>query len=260
MRNKTLKIYSLERPKTPICIYALICPDTLEVKYIGLTTVGFRRMMYHWRSGYNKKNNKCAKWVRKLKKENKVFQIKYLEYFDKNDKKLDEAEVKWIKFFKDQGIVLLNEDSGGRNSYLLTHRDRINKRTEANKIKFNTSEYKEYFSSLAKEQWNDPEKRKKLLDGRKDYHNNPKPEEHIKNMSNAQIKSCGVKIQDDLGRIFNSMREAAEFFNVSKSVIQRALYSNTKLLGDRKLVRISGGKKPIENLRPMNSYYQKKGE
>lgn len=258
MKEKTSKIYYLPKPKKEIFIYALLCPFTREVRYIGLTTIGFRRLVSHWKSSAKNKPTRVKNWIADLKKDKVVFEIEYLEYFDKDSYKLDEAEVKWIKYYRDLGINLLNDDKGGRNTYLTTHRERIDKRTEENKLLFNSPEYKEYYSKLTKEQWADPEKRKKLLEGRKEYHESPKPEKVIKNMIAGQIKACGVKIQDDLGRIFNSMREASEFYNVSKSVIQRALYSKTTLLGERQLTRIGGGKKDIKDLKPMNNRYKHK--
>lgn len=258
MKERTSKIYYLPRPKKDIFIYALLCPFTREVRYVGLTTIGFRRLVSHWKSSAKNKPTRVKNWIAELKKDKLVFEVKYLEYFDEDSSKLDEAEVKWIKYYKDLGINLLNDDKGGRNTYLTTHRERIDKRTEENKLLFNSPEYKEYYSKLAKEQWTNPEKRKKLLEGRKDYQESPKPEKALKNMKAAQTKLSGVKIQDDLGRIFNSMTEAANFYNVGKSTIQRALYGKTSLLGERKLTRLGGGRKSIKDLRPLNSYYKHK--
>ena len=210
-------------------------------------------MINHYGCG---SGSKIKSWIISLRKKKQIFNVIYLEYFDSDGPHVDESEIKWIKFYKDQGVTLLNHDIGGRSNYLKFKYEENRKIQSAlYKELFNTPEMKNKFSELTKKQWQNPEIRQKMLDARQGI---TFTEEQKNNMSKGQVKSKGVKIQDDLGNIFNSMKEAAEYYNVNKSTIQRALYSNTHLLGDRKLTRIGGGAKPVDQLKPMNSYYKTK--
>ena len=243
---------TLPYPKKDIYIYALKCPVSNVIKYVGLSTTGIKRMEYHYKCGSGTKI-KC--WIVSLRRKKQIFNVEYLEYFDFDGPHVDEAEIKWIKHFKDQGIELLNLDLGGRSDYLKYNSEEAKKlQSERAKQHNGTPEMKQLFSEKTKAQWENPEIRAKMCEANR----KPKSESHKANQKKAQTKSIGVKIQDDLGNIFNSMREAANYYNVSLSVIQRALYSNTKKLGDRKLVRIGGGRKPVDQLRPMNSYFTHK--
>jgi len=41
-------IHSLEKPEKEIYIYALCDPNTGQIRYIGLSTVGFKRIASHY--------------------------------------------------------------------------------------------------------------------------------------------------------------------------------------------------------------------
>lgn len=253
MKQHKSLIHTLEQPQKDIYIYLLKCPDTNNPKYVGLATTGFTRIKQHYKCS---SGTKIKSWIVNLRKNKKIFKIDYLEYFDLDGPHVDEAEIKWIKHFKDQGIELLNLDLGGRTNYLRYSSVEARKlQSERAKIYNGTIEMKKLFSDKSKAQWQNPEIRQKMIDARVGIEFT---EEQLKNMKNAQTKAKGVVIQDSTGRIFNSMQEAADFFKVQKSTIQRALYSNTKQLGDIKLTRIGGGAKPVEELRPMNSYFTHK--
>lgn len=244
---------TLPLPEKDFYIYALICPSTKQIKYIGLSTVGFNRMITHYKCG---SGTKVKSWIKSLRNKKQIFEVKYLEYFDSDGPHIDEAEMKWIKYYKNEGLELLNLDIGGRSKFCKYHNEE-NKQIQSKLYKemFNRPEMKQKFSEITKKQWQDSEIREKMCEANR----KPKSESHKQNQKLAQTKSIGVKIQDDLGNYFESMKEAANYYKVCKSVIQRALYSSTKLLGNRKLIRIGGGKKPTNQLRPMNSYYKKVG-
>jgi hypothetical protein len=96
-------------------VYALCCPDTEEIRYIGITTKGIQRFRSHLRD--NRINSRSGKksavknWVQKLKSENKIFKVIYLEYvYDST--LLYEKESEWILKYKYSG-KLLNLTLGG---------------------------------------------------------------------------------------------------------------------------------------------------
>lgn len=96
-------------------IYALTCPDTGIVRYIGKSTVGLERPNKHKTKmsliAQTHKNN----WIKSLLAQNKTYGIKVLEECDSKEV-LNEREMHWIKFYRDTGHNLTNATDGGEGS------------------------------------------------------------------------------------------------------------------------------------------------
>lgn len=87
-------------------IYALVCPFTYEIRYVGKTKLTLKkRLSAHIR--YKSNNNASKKyWIENLKKRNSNPLIILLEITDNlNDKEL---EKKWIKTCLDEKCDLFN--------------------------------------------------------------------------------------------------------------------------------------------------------
>lgn len=237
--NKSL-IHTIEKPEKKIYIYGLCDPDTNELRYIGLTTIGFKRMIRHWNDCYIRSNqghfSAIKNWVRSLKKQNKIFKPIYLEYFEKDNLNVDEAEIFWISYFKMIGCRLLNLDNGGRCEYLrFNSNDSKRKQSEACKKINGTSEKRAYFSKNTKEQWQNPEIRRQRIEA---MQNKPRTEEQKNNMRLGNKKR--FTLIDDLGNIYNSIHDAANKLQVGPMIIHRSLKSNKKVK-ERTLKKIDRG-------------------
>lgn len=232
-------INSLEKPEQEIYIYGLCDPDTDEIRYIGLSTCGFKRLLDHYSNCYKRSNrgtlSRSKMWIKSLKDANRVFKPIYLEYFDKDGPHVDEAEMFWISYFKMLGSDLVNHEIGGRSKYLRFSSDENKRKQSISCAKSNgTKEKREYFSKNTKEQWLNPEIRKQRIEA---MQNKPRTEEQKKNMilGNSQR----FQLKDDLGNIYPSLNEAARQLKVGAMVIHRALKNNKKVKG-RFLQKIDG--------------------
>lgn len=224
-------IHSLERPEKEIYIYGLCDPNTGELRYIGLSTVGFKRIASHYDDckAKNKQGrlSKSKSWIKRLKENNQIFQPIYLEYFDNDGPNVDEAEIFWISYFRMIGSDLLNHDNGGRVNYLrFNSSENKQKQSIACKKTNGTPEKRDYFSKETKRQWQDPEIRQKRLSAMK---NKPRTEEQKNNMRLGNIQR--FELTDDLGNIYLSLHDAAKQLNVSAMTIHRALKNNIKIKG-----------------------------
>src|ERR1035437_7768979 len=86
-------------------IYALSCPFTSEVHYVGKTGQGMMRPLAHLKKSHSEK---IREWVDGLKELGHKPNIQVLEYVP-FDTDLDERERFWIQKNLDDGAVLLNE-------------------------------------------------------------------------------------------------------------------------------------------------------
>lgn len=102
MKNKIYKIYSLN------------CPNTNDVRYIGVTTNSLkRRLIQHLYEGNNSKSNTHKiNWLRKLINNNQKPTICLIEITDENN--WEEREKYWISKYSN----LTNIHEGGSHVYL----------------------------------------------------------------------------------------------------------------------------------------------
>lgn len=242
MRKNASLIHSIEKPIKDIFIYGLCDPDTNELKYIGLSTVGFKRLKDHYETCYklSKKSTltNVKIWIKTLKQQNKIFKPIYLEYFDIDSIHVDEAEKFWISYFRSIGSALLNMDSGGRSNYgKYTLETRIKMSETISKI-MNTPENKQLISERSKKNWSNPEIRQKILNGmNQGFKKTPE-----QNRNRMLADKTRLILKDDKGNTFNCMQEAADYYKVHKTVIQRVLQGKTRKYSHIKLNKISGGR------------------
>ena len=102
-------------------IYALKCPKTDKIRYIGQTV---RKPSYRYKDHlaeakrYNRKKTKKSNWIVGLLRNNQLPLMVILEELDFiSIETLDEREKYWIKYYKDLYYNLLNLTEGGRASY-----------------------------------------------------------------------------------------------------------------------------------------------
>lgn len=220
-------IQSLEKPEKNICIYGLLNPDTDELVYIGQTIQGFKRITEHFHKCLKRNPNGLLSnskiWIHELKKQNKIFKVIYLEYFNDTDN-LDKSEEFWINYFKFLGCKLLNHLDGGsfiRNGKV-------------------SSKNKELISKRTKEAMNNPitkEKcRQNLLKNRHTFNHKKSKETKLK-ISKAQ-ESKVIYIKDDLGNIYRGLKQAAEQLNVTFGTVWKGLNGYCKTVNGRILMRV----------------------
>lgn len=97
-------------------IYALICPITSNIRYIGQTIRPLNRRLSSHKS--NKKSTYVANWFKKLDVLELMSDIKIITIEDCNDYLLNDREIYWISYYKSVGCDLLNLTDGG-NQYSL---------------------------------------------------------------------------------------------------------------------------------------------
>lgn len=208
----------IPEPETSNFVYGLCDPDTNELRYIGITSIGFKRFLNHYNDCLvSYKHSAAKKWVKSLRDENKVFSVIYIEYFNEDGLHLDEAEIFWIQYFRSIGCNLLNHEKGGR-------------------ILSDLQGYKK--------------RKSRSLRGVR------KTKAHAEKIKKAQTEMYGLKIKDDLGNVFNSLKEAADFYGSKKSTIQKAVYGSIKVHKGRTFTRISGGRKTESEIK-INRYIKK---
>jgi DNA-binding XRE family transcriptional regulator len=90
--------------KSKKLIYALCCPFTNEIHYIGKSTQGMIRPMQHLNKSHSEKINE---WVNDLKQIGHVPSVNVLEYVSLNED-LDSRERYWIQLELNKNSFLLN--------------------------------------------------------------------------------------------------------------------------------------------------------
>lgn len=219
-------IQSLDKPTFPMCIYALLDPNTNNIRYIGITIRGFKRIAehYHHCGKINKKTgfySPVKLWVQKLKKENKIFKVKYLEYFIENNNLIDLREQFYIQQYKD--LNLLNLQLGGRpeqSGLSLETRKVISKRT---KEALNTPEMKDFFrQNIAKQR-----KLGQMVSVKWS-------KEHKERISKQQEYWVHY-IKDEQGNIYRGIKAAAKAIGCSPSGVAHVIYGRCKTVHGKRL-------------------------
>lgn len=233
---------TLERPEKNIFVYGLIDPNTKELKYVGITIEGFRRFQNH----FCKKSrfNPVKKWIQGLRENGQIFDIVYLEYFNTDGEHLDEAEEFWISYFKSIGCELLNVTHGRRSFNFFQHADTHRYMSKIMKESHNTPEMKRRISEATCAAMT-PEVIAKMSKSAQ----KPKSVSHAANIKAGQTKKFGLIVQDETGRIFNSLQEAADFYGMHKSTVQKAVYGAVKSAHGHTFTRIGGGRKDPKDIK-----------
>lgn len=94
-----------------LIIYALLDPDTNEIRYIGKSEKGLERPRQHFEPGKLKKLSKKNNWIKSLIGKGKLPKIKILCSCS-NTNELNQKEIEFIALFKNSG-KLTNMTDGG---------------------------------------------------------------------------------------------------------------------------------------------------
>ena len=106
-------------------IYALRCPDTNGVRYVGWTVNLVNRLAVHRYRAANKNENRtyCEKWVNSLLRKGKEPVVEILQ---RGIGPWEQSEKDWIAHFRKQGARLCNLTEGGEGclGYVVTLKTR----------------------------------------------------------------------------------------------------------------------------------------
>lgn len=96
-------------------IYLLIDPATNEIRYVGQTCRKLKkRLSQHV---HDVSDTHKSRWIKKLKRFGYTPLIKVVQFFENiSDKDLNNAEVYWIRHFKELGNNLTNSTDGGNGT------------------------------------------------------------------------------------------------------------------------------------------------
>jgi hypothetical protein len=94
-------------------IYCLMDPDSGEIRYVGKTSVGLKRIDQHLKSA-RKSNPKTRvqRWISRVVSEGKIPRVAILDYAESDDE-LCRLEIMWITNCRDCGCNLTNMSDGG---------------------------------------------------------------------------------------------------------------------------------------------------
>lgn len=120
-------------------IYGLKDPNTLEIRYIGQTSQGFKRPEVHVTKSALKNKTHRSSWIKSILPKKPIIVV--LESCSKED--LNSLEIKWIKYAKDNNWNLTNHDSGGSGIRGFKHSDETKKKiSNASKLMWKTNPIK----------------------------------------------------------------------------------------------------------------------
>lgn len=209
-----------DKPKSNKFIYGLIDPTTKELKYIGKTVRGVQRLRDHVKetrvSPRSGMKSKKVNWINKLKNNNLIFDVIYLEYCE-SESDLNEAEVFYINYFKSIGSNLLNLSPGGESSYshIFTKEEKLN------------------LSNKMKLIMNTPEVLKKCSESHKGQvsHNKGKKSspETITKIKLANAKRA-IKVIDNNGVVYESLLDASKKVGCTPTDVRNCLINPNKIV------------------------------
>lgn len=96
-----------------VYIYALLCPFSKDIKYIGKTVSPKNRIATHMYQSKKGRKGYVYNWIRSLTNKNQVPIMNILTVCDKNN--WEECEKKFIKQYKNLGCKLTNILEGGND-------------------------------------------------------------------------------------------------------------------------------------------------
>lgn len=106
-----MKIYT-EGKEIPQCsgIYALVCPVTGDIRYIGKSK-NIRRRYNNHKSASSNKSHPVTRWTAKLRTKGLSPCLSIL--YEGQEEELDEREIYFIKKYREAGSNLMNLEDGG---------------------------------------------------------------------------------------------------------------------------------------------------
>mgnify|MGYP001584261892 CR=1 FL=1 len=109
MIEESFDVEPTDNPTAPLYIYALIDPDTGDVRYAGKCRFPTYRMRSHVVrcSNWYQENSDKGAWIRDLLSRGKQPIVRILERVTENN--CVEKEAHWIRFFRNAGNSLTNQ-------------------------------------------------------------------------------------------------------------------------------------------------------
>lgn len=100
-------------------VYVLRCPDSNDVRYVGVTREGIKRLNRHIREARARRSHRHC-WINKLEREGKrpVFEVVEGDVAD-----WSEAERRWIAHYRALGARLVNGNDGGDCMYQVREKE-----------------------------------------------------------------------------------------------------------------------------------------
>jgi hypothetical protein len=93
-------------------IYGLVDPHTNQIRYIGKAVDLYMRIKNHYKPSRLIDKTHKNNWINKLLSEGEYSKIHIIEKCN-NQQELNDAEKKWIKYYRDLGCDLTNGTDGG---------------------------------------------------------------------------------------------------------------------------------------------------
>lgn len=151
-----------------IVIYALVDPRTGDVRYVGKTSQKLRtRLRAHInRSAESRGARHCASWIASLSDIGIAPEIRALEQLPGPD--WEEAEKRWIRFYRESGAQLVNMTEGGGSHKGRLPTDEVRKKiSQAAKKQFQSEAARMAAAEYGRKTWKDPETARRLLEARR---------------------------------------------------------------------------------------------
>lgn len=217
-------------------IYTLKHPETNEIRYVGKTTNIKRRYYQHTNKKICKKlsNKYLSNWLLSILNKDLKPILNIIEECEDN---WVESEVYWIEQFKIWGFNLINITRGGEGFGYKHSEESKKKMSLAQKgLKKNFTE-KGLKSHIKRMKENNPMKNQDVLNKRKN-----KPIVRSKDFSeickkrHAKLLATGFRantkkvINTETGQIFNTVKEAAGFLNITRTHLILCLKNKRKNL------------------------------
>lgn len=213
-------------------IYGLVDPNTLKLRYVGLSSSGLKRPNSHTytyklyrKDRKTQKYTHCQCWLQQLDKQNQKPTIVILQECASKEE-LNSAERYWIQHYRELGYDLTNIQDGGYNTRQTGYKhsiETIEKLKKSAKLRYDAnpsslikavevSRSRRRGRPLSQEQVQKREITKKL----KGYYRYPA--EAI-----AHTREKQISIVDQYGTKYSSISEAARQINSSSSNICKQL-------------------------------------
>lgn len=96
-------------------IYALVDPETKQIRYIGKTVSGMKRPRDHSKPSELKRNTHKTHWIRTLIEKGLKPEIIVLQHHESKEE-LNQSEQDWIARYKELGSPLTNATEGGEGN------------------------------------------------------------------------------------------------------------------------------------------------
>lgn len=249
-------------------IYALRCPIIGEIRYVGKTCSGNKRIRRHWRPSEVKtdRNRHKRNWVQRLLRFGMRPEVVLIQGFN-SPMHLNQAEQYWIMYFRSNGSPLVNVLDGG-TAFTISQQSVLDFRAEQQAVasarpetrnrisaaikKFHQnnplaleekknrlaevsrqSRTKQAVSAAIKAMWADPDKRnqrcKKLSEAKS---GRPHSEEHKLRLRQAASKRAkpvfGLPPDQNTPVLFASLRDASRASGAQPADIKRVINGKSR--------------------------------